>query len=348
MAATRETIKGRVEGSNSDMRRAWGRFLGSYGLLLMLVILVAIFTAVNPRFLTVTNLTTLLEQNADVAIVAVGMTFAIISRNIDLAPGSLIALSGVIAGLVFNATGNLYLGLLCAVGVAVMIDLLDGMLIALVGIDPLIVTLAAWIWVRGLAISLTNANSIVIRSPFVDFMNNTRVLGISPPIVLIVLAYLFGWFVLNKTKLGRYTFAIGGDERATVQAGINTAFYKILMFGMLGLLAGLATVVTVSRFGAAAPDAGYGLELDAIVAVIIGGNAFQGGAGGLQKTIVGVLFIAVLNNGLRSQGMRDADFYAYKGAAILLALVFEVVSRQLLAGRKISSGRTVRREAAAQ
>lgn len=348
MAATRETTEGRVEGSNSDMRRAWGRFLGSYGLLLMLAILVAIFTAVNPRFLTVTNLTTLLEQNADVAIVAVGMTFAIISRNIDLAPGSLIALSGVIAGLVFNATGNLYLGLLCAVGVAVMIDLLDGMLIALVGIDPLIVTLAAWIWVRGLAISLTNANSIVIRSPFVDFMNNTRVLGISPPIVLIVLVYLFGWFVLNKTKLGRYTFAIGGDERATVQAGINTAFYKILMFGMLGLLAGLATVVTVSRFGAAAPDAAYGLELDAIVAVIIGGNAFQGGEGGLRKTIVGVLFIAVLNNGLRSQGMRDADFYAYKGAAILLALVFEVVSRQLLSGRKIGSGRTVRREAAVQ
>lgn len=311
-----------------------GRFLGAYGLLLMLAILVAVFTVVNRNFLNFTNLITMLEQNADLAVVAVGMTFAIISRNIDLAPGSLIALSGVVAGLVFNATGNIFLGLFCAIGVAIAVDLLDGALIAFVGIDPLIVTLAAWIWVRGLAISFTNANSIVMQSPFVDFMNNTRVLGISPPIVLIVLSYLLGWFVLNKTKLGRYTFAIGGDERATIQAGVNTAFYKMLMFGMLGLLAGVATVITVSRFGAAAPDAAYGLELDAIVAVIIGGNAFQGGEGGLRKTIVGVLFIAVLNNGLRSQGMRDADFYAYKGAAILLALVFEVISRHLIGGRR--------------
>ncbi len=351
MAATRGTIAGNGgsgrTGREPDLRRVAGRFLGTFGLLLMLAILVVVFAAVNPNFLTVTNLTTMLEQNADLAIVAVGMTFAIISRNIDLAPGSLIALSGVIAGLVFNATGNIYLGLLCALGLAVAVDLLDGVLIALAGIDPLIVTLAAWIWVRGLAISLTNANSIVIQSPFIDFMNNSRVLGISPPIALIALAYLFGWFVLNKTKLGRYTFAIGGDERATIQAGVNTARYKILMFGMLGLLAGLAAVVTVSRFGAAAPDAAYGLELDAIVAVVIGGNAFQGGEGGLRKTIVGVLFIAVLNNGLRSQGMRDADFYAYKGAAILLALVFEVVSRQLMRGRKAGATRAVQQQEAA-
>lgn len=325
-----------------------GRFLGTYGLLLMLGILVVIFALMNPNFLSFTNLTAMLDQNADLAIVAVGMTFAIISRNIDLAPGSLIALSGVIAGLVFNATGNIYLGLLCAVLAAILVDLFDGVLIGYLGIDPLIVTLAAWIWVRGLAVSLTGASSIVIQSPFVDFMNTARVLGISPSVVLIVLAYVFGWFVLNRTKLGRYTFAMGGDERATMQAGVNAAFYKVLMFGMLGLLAGVATAVTVSRFGAAAPDAAYGLELDAIVAVIIGGNAFQGGEGGLRKTIVGVLFIIILNNGLRSQGMRDADFFAFKGAAILVALVFEVISRQLMRGRKPATTRVARQEAATQ
>jgi ribose transport system ATP-binding protein len=306
----------------------------------MLGILVLTFTFISPNFLSFANLTTMLDQNADLAIVAVGMTFAIISRNIDLAPGSLIALAGVIAGLVFNLTGSLYLGLLCGVLIAILVDLLDGLLIGYMGVDPLIVTLAAWIWVRGLAISLTGANSIVISDPFIDFMNNTRVLGISPSIILIALAYLFGWFVLNKTRLGRYTFAMGGDERATIQAGVNTAFYKVLMFGMLGLLAGLAAIVTLSRLGAAAPDAAYGLELDAIVAVIIGGTAFQGGEGSLRKTITGVLFIAVLNNGLRSQGMRDADFFAYKGAAIMLALMFEVISRQLMHGRKQSVARS--------
>jgi ribose/xylose/arabinose/galactoside ABC-type transport system permease subunit len=318
--------------SNSRFRLALGRFLAAYGLLVMLAVLCVIFTLVNKSFLTFANFKALLEQNSALAIVAVGMTFAIISRNIDLAPGSLVALSGVVIGLVYTATHNLALAIGAGLVAAILVDLFDGVLIAVAGIDPLIVTLAAWIWVRGLAISLTKANSIVIQHPFVDFMNNGNLLGISPPIVLIVLAYIFGWFMLNRTRLGRYTYALGGDERATLQAGINIRRYKILMFGMLGLLAGVAAVVTMSRLGAAAPDAAYGLELDAIVAVIIGGNAFTGGEGSMRRTAFGVLFIAVLNNGLSTLGMRDAYFYALKGTLILLALGFDVLSHRLLKG----------------
>ena len=321
-----------------DRRYAIGTFLGSYGLLLMLAVLVAIFAAVNPRFLTFANAGSLLEQNAALAIVAVGTTFAIISRNIDLSPGSLIALTGVVMGLVFQATGSIALGLLCGFAVAIAVELFDAALIAWAGIDPLIVTLAAWIWLRGLAISLTDASSVIVRSPFVDFMNSFDVAGVSPPIVLIALAYLLGWFLLNKTRLGRYTFALGGDERATRQAGINTGLYKVLMFAMFGALVWLGAIITVSRLGAAAPDAAYGLELDAIVAVIIGGTPFQGGEGSLRRTAAGVLFIAVLNNGLSTMGMRDASFYAYKGTAILLALLFEVLSRQLLRGGAAPAG----------
>ncbi len=324
-----------VTANNEGMRRAAGRFLGAYALPLMLVLLVAIFAVVNRNFFSLTNLKTMLEQNAALAVVAVGMTFAIISRNIDLAPGSLIAFSGVIAGLVFTATGNIYLGLLCGILAAILVDVFNGTMIAWVGIDPLIVTLAAWIYLRGLSLALaktfTGSNTIVIQDPFVGFMGSD-VLGISPPIVLIVLAYLFGWFVLNKTRLGRYTYAIGGDERAAIQAGVNTRFYKLLMFAMLGLLAGVGMIITLGRLGASASEAATGVELDAIVAVIIGGNAFQGGQGGLRKTAVGVLFIAILNNGLSTMGMRDAYFFAFKGSAILLALMFEVLSRQLLKG----------------
>lgn len=317
---------------NSNMQHAIGRFLGAYGLLVMLAVLFVIFSIVNQNFLSLANFKALLEQNAALAIVAVGMTFALISRNIDLAPGSLIALAGVIIGLVYTATGNIWISLVAGIIAAIVVDLFDGVLIAKAGIDPLIVTLAAWIWVRGLAVSLTQANSIVIRDPFIDFMNTASFIGISPPLVLIVLAYLFGWFMLNRTRLGRYTYAIGGDERAAIQAGVDTARYKILMFGMLGLLAGVGSVITISRLGAAAPDAAYGMELDAIVSVIIGGNPFTGGEGNLRKTAIGVLFIAVLNNGLSTLGMRDAYFYAYKGLAILVALSFEVISRRLLKG----------------
>ncbi len=332
MAAGKTNPRGRA----GSRRLALGRFLGAYGLLVMLALLCLIFSIVNKDFLTLTNFKALLEQNAALAIVAVGMTFALISRNIDLAPGSLVALSGVVIGLTFTATHNMVLAIGAGLAAAILVDLFDGVLIALAGIDPLIVTLAAWIWVRGLAISLTQADSIVIQHPFIDFMNNAQVLGVSPAIVLIVLAYIFGWFMLNRTRLGRYTYALGGDERAALQAGINIRRYKILMFGMLGLLAGVAAVVTVSRLGAAAPDAAYGLELDAIVAVIIGGNPFQGGEGSLRRTAFGVLFIAILNNGLSTLGMRDAYFYALKGITILLALFFDVLSHRLLRGSEPS------------
>ncbi len=327
-----------VKTQDGSVRLLLGRFLAEYGLLVMLAVLCVIFAIVNKDFLTPANFKALLEQNAALAIVAVGMTFALISRNIDLAPGSLIALSGVVIGLTYSATHNMVLAIAAGLVAAILVDLFDGALIAVLGLDPLIVTLAAWIWVRGLAVSLTKADSIVIQHPFVDFMNNGQFLGVSPPIVLIVLAYVFGWFMLNRTRLGRYTYALGGDERAALQAGINIRHYKLLMFGMLGLLAGVAAVITVSRLGAAAPDAAYGLELDAIVAVIIGGNPFQGGEGTLRRTAFGVLFIAVLNNGRSTLGMRDAYFYALKGVTILLALGFEVLSQRLLRGQERYNG----------
>lgn len=318
-----------------NARRSFGTFLGEYGLVAMLVILMGIFTLLNPTFLTFANLRTVLEQNATLAIVAVGMTFAIISRNIDLAPGSVIALTGVIIAIVFTATGSIYFGILAGFVASIVVYLFNGIIIARVGINALIVTLAAWIWARGLAISLTQADSIVVRDPFIDFMNTAQILGVSPPIVLIALAYLLGWFLLHHTRLGRYTFAIGGDERAAIEAGVDTTFWKIAMFGMMGFFVAVGAVLTLSKLGTSAPDAAYGLELDAIVAVIIGGNPFQGGYGSLRRTFIGVLFIAVLNNGLNNLGMRDSYFYLYKGIAIILALFFDVLSRRLLKGQEI-------------
>jgi ribose/xylose/arabinose/galactoside ABC-type transport system permease subunit len=319
-----------ISWNKNDRRTSISRFIAEYGLLVMLVALVALFAALNPTFLTLANITTLLQQNAALLIVSVGMTFAIISRNIDLAPASLIALSGTAMGLVFVGTGNIGLSIFAAFVTAVVVQLFNGWLITQLDINPLIVTLACWIWARGLAVSLTSADSIVIRDPFIDFMNRSLFLNITPSLILVVVAYVFGWVVLNRTRLGRYTYAIGSDERATIQAGIPTKRYKLLMFAMLGLFVGMATVITVSRLGAAAPDAAYGLELDAIVAVIIGGNPFQGGEGNLRRTLIGALFIAVLNNGLSNLGMLDSQIAVYKGSAIILALLFGVISIRLL------------------
>ncbi len=315
-------------------RAAIGDLLAEYGLLLMLAVLMLIFAALNPRFLTVANFLTLIEQNSALFIISVGMTFAIISRNIDLAPGSLIALCGTIIGLVFTSTGSILLGLLAGFAAAIVIEVFNAFLIAKLGINPLIVTLAAWIWARGLAVSLTGAHSILVRDPLISFFNTPLAFGISPQPILVVLAFIAGAFILNRTRLGRYTKAIGSDERATIQAGINTVKYKILMFAMFGVLVGIASVITLSRLGAAAPDAAYGLELDAIVAVIIGGNPFLGGEGRLQRTLIGAIFIAILNNGLSILGMLDSQIAVYKGSAILLVLLLGVISVRVLRGKK--------------
>ncbi len=306
------------------------RLMQTYGLLILTVIMVSVFAVVNDNFLTLSNFQNIIEQNATLAIVAVGVTFAIIARMIDLSPGSVIALASVVMALVFTATGSLWLTLATALATCILIGVFNGSLIAWLDINPVIVTLAAYIWARGLALALTDKDSIMIDSPFIDFMNQRWLGLVSPPMVLIVLVYILGWFLLNKTRLGRYTYALGGDPVATYQAGIPVRLYRVAIFSFSGFLVGLASIVTVSRMGAAQPNAVYGLELDAIAAVIIGGTSLAGGEGSIRQTIAGVLFLAILNNGLSTMGLRDASFLFYKGLVILLTLFFEVGSRALL------------------
>jgi ribose/xylose/arabinose/galactoside ABC-type transport system permease subunit len=198
----------------------------TYGLLLLIAVMVFIFASLNTNFMTWSNLQNVLEQNAALAIVAVGVTFGLISKAIDLSPGSVIALSGVVIALIHRDTGNLWLALAGGVMTAIAVGAFNGFLIAKVDINPVIVTLAALIWARGLALALTDKDSIVIQSPFINFMNTRWLAAISPPIIMIVLVYLVGYFVLTKTRLGRYTYALGGDEVATRQAGIATWRYK--------------------------------------------------------------------------------------------------------------------------
>ena len=305
-------------------------FFQRYSLGVLTIILIAVFAIVNDNFLTFSNFQNVLEQNAALAIVAVGITFIIISRMLDLSPGSVIALSGVVLGLFYQASNNIWIALAACMATAILIGIFNGSLIAKVNLNPVIVTLACYIWARGLALALTEKASIVIQNPFVGFMN-TRWLGlVSPPMLLILLVYLVGAFLLNRTRLGRYTFAMGADDVATKEAGVRTDLYKIGIFIFSGILVGIASIVTLARMGASEPNAVFGLELDAIVAVIIGGNKLSGGEGSMKYTLFGVLFLALLNNGLSTMGLRDAYFFFYKGMVILVVLFIEVTTRRML------------------
>ncbi len=171
------------------------------------------------------------------------------------------------------------------------------------GLDPLIVTLAAWIWARGLAISLTGATTVAFPMPFVSFMNTPLARAFTPGVVLMVLAFLAGWLILARSPLGLRIYALGGDPRMLRQAGVDEARLRIAILLVMGLFTAAGMLVMLGRLGAAAPTAGFGLELDAIVAVVIGGASFRGGTGRIADTAIGVAFLAILNNGL--SGLRD-------------------------------------------
>jgi ribose transport system permease protein len=309
-----------------------GKFLQQYGLLLMVALLVLVFTFLNQRFLTPNNFINILEQNGALAIISVGVTFSIISGNFDLSTGAVVALSGVVLALVFINTNSILLAVIAALCNALLVGVFNVFLIAYMKINSVIVTLACMIWARGIALRLTNADSIPFKNSFIDSMTTSSFLGISPIIWMIIFSFLIGWFILNRTRLGRYTYAMGGDIEATKQAGVDTSLYTLLIFSLSAVMVWLGTIVTVSRLSAGVPNAVFGLEFDAIVAVIIGGNNMSGGEGNLRKTLIGLLFIAILNNGLSTLGMRDSMFYLFKGLIILVALFFEVVSRHMLKG----------------
>ena len=291
------------------------------------VVLALVFVFVNPRFATWPNVVALVEQNATLAIVAVGAMIGIISRSVDISPGSVIALGAVAAALAAQAGLPWPLALAAGVLACLAVYGLNGLIVGRVGLDPLIVTLAAWIWARGLAISLTDATTIPFDMGFVRLMNAPIGGGFTLSLPLVVVAFLAGWLILRRTPLGLRVYAVGGDPRMLRQAGVNEPNLRLKILLVMGLFTAVGMIVMLGRLGAAAPTAGFGLELDALVAGILGGASFRGGTGRVRDTAIGVLFLAILNNGLSGLQMGDAQFFLIKGTIILAALTLRALAQ---------------------
>jgi ribose/xylose/arabinose/galactoside ABC-type transport system permease subunit len=308
------------------MSRAGARLTRS-ALGLATLLLVAVFAIVNPRFATWPNVVAIIEQNAMLAIVSVGAMIGIVSRSVDISPGSVIALGAVVAALAAQAGAPLPLSLIAGVLACLAVYAANGAIVGRLGLDPLIVTLAAWIWARGLAVSLTGATTIAFDMGFVAFMNTPLALGFTVSAPLAVLAFFAGWIILRRSALGIRIYAIGGDPRMLRQAGVDEGRLRLAILLVMGCFTAVGMLVMLGRLGAAAPTAGFGLELDAIVAVILGGASFRGGSGRLRDTAIGVLFLAVLNNGLSGLQMGDAQFFLIKGTIILAALTLRALAQ---------------------
>jgi len=306
------------------------RYRDAWFLAAMTVVAVVAFRIVEPSWLNRHTLQAIITQNGPLAIVAMAMTFSIVSRHIDLSPGAMLALAGVVTGLVYRDTGSLALGLLASLALCLVSGLASGLLVSFLGLNAIMVTLATYIWARGLALGFTNGDPIVVDTRLTSITNHS-VGGFTIVAPLVVVLFALAWLVLSQTRFGRYTYALGGDPVGARRAGIRVGAYTTGIFVVMGFATWLASTIVVGQLASAQPYAAPSLELDAIIAVIIGGTRLAGGEGSVARTLLGVAFISILNSGLLNLGLTDAYYQVYKGAALLGVLSVQLLLRRLAA-----------------
>ncbi|HKS14352.1 MAG TPA: ABC transporter permease [Pseudomonas sp.] len=290
-----------------------------YPLAGFIVIFVAMSLA-NDNFLTASNLSNVLRQVSIIAIIAVGMTCAILTGGIDLSVGPVMALSGTLTAGLMVAGFPMELAMLAGLAVGALFGAGNGVFVAYARMPPIIVTLATMGIARGLALLYTGGYPISGLPQEFAFLGRGEVLGLQVPILVMAVMYVLAYILLHKTPLGRYIYAIGGNEEAARLSGVRVSRYKLLVYTLSGLTAAVAGIVLSSRLMSGQPNAGVGFELDAIAAVVLGGTAIAGGRGAIVGTLVGAMMLGVLNNGLNLMGISPYIQNIIKGAIILLAI----------------------------
>ena len=299
-----------------------GRRLGTLAGLLGLCLLLWILT---PHFLTVSNLLNVLEQTSINAVIAVGMTFVILSAGIDLSVGSILALAGVVMATLLHQDWPVPAAIAVGLLMGFVFGALNGAAIAWGRLPPFIATLGMMSIARGCALLFTEGRPVSGFDPTFRSLATARILGIPAPVVLTAAVYLVARFVLTSTRFGRYVYAMGGNEEATRLSGVNVRLHKLLVYGVSGLTSGVAAVLLTARLNSAQPIAGIMYELDAIAAVVIGGTSLAGGEGGVGGTLIGALIMGVLRNGLNLLGVSSFLQQVVIGLVIVVAVLLDTV-----------------------
>lgn len=300
------------------------------GIFLALILICALFSSMTSRFLTPTNISVILNQVSVNAILAFGVTFVIIAGGIDLSLGSLVAVCGVVVALLSqNNEYALWLAILGTLVVGIALGALNGIIVVLTKVPPFIVTLGTMTIGRGVALILSKGRPISDLNESLNFLGNGDLLGIPIPIIFLVLSFATCHILLTKTIFGRYVKAIGGNEMASFVAGVRVNRIKLYVYMISGLFAALAGILLTARINTGQPNAGLGFELDAIAAVIIGGTSTRGGKGTITGTLLGVLFIGVINNGLDLINVSAYWQQVIMGGIIILAVVLDGLYQKL-------------------
>lgn len=299
------------------------------GLVIFAAILLesAVFTALAPQFLTFDNFVNVALSIAVIGILAVGMTFVILTGGIDLSIGSVAALAGVAAAIVTQKTELASIGFAAALGIGLMCGAFNGLAVAFFRVPSFVVTLAVLTIARGLAFVFSEGRSIGNLPESFGRFGKSVFLGIPFSVWLMLLTFAAGWFLLRQTTFGRYVYAIGGNAEAAFLSGVKIKKVMFSVYLLNGFLVGLGAIVLASRLGAGVPNSGLQYELDVIAAVVVGGASLSGGRGSVISTLLGAIFIGVLNNGLN---LVSIDTYIQKivlGIVILLAVFADKYNR---------------------
>lgn len=301
--------------------RPWIHYLAQSSNVLALVLLLVIASLLSPYFLSPRNIFNVLRGASMIGIVAIGMTFVILNRGIDLSVGSLV---GVAMALTASfAPYGIGTAALVGIGAAAILGLANGVMITWLRLQPFIATLGMLIFARGLVYIHTGGSNIVVENPSeaFTFIGSSYIGPIPVPVIVFALVWLVAAWTLRYTVFGRNVYAVGSNEEAARLSGINVNRNKILVYVVSGALAGLAGVVMASRLTVGEPNGGTLYELDAIAAALIGGTTFDGGVGGVHGTILGILILAFLSNVLNLLNISPYSQMLLKGVIIVLAVV---------------------------
>lgn len=314
---------------NSDRRKL---ILQEYGIFLAFLLLVGILALSNEFFLTPGNISNVLLQTSINGILAIGMTFVILTRGIDLSVGSVVALAGMVSAsfVTSSATAGIagapypmVVALAAGILVGVACGALVGFIVSRFSVPAFVATLGMLSAARGATLIYGGGKPVPGLSPEFRWIGTGNILGIPMPVILLALVFGVSWWVLTRTRFGRYIYAVGGNPHAAKTSGLNVTRIRFMVYVISGTLSGLAGMILSARTGSALPQAGIAYELDAIAAVVIGGTSLSGGVGRVTGTLIGALIIGVMNNGLDLMGIQSYYQQVLKGALIVGAVMLD-------------------------
>ena len=305
----------------------WRSILNKYSLVLILLALMAVCGVANENFLKISNLLNVIKQQSVIIIISFGAMLLIICGLLDLAAGSVLALSGVICVSFFQHVPNVFLTILVAIVVAVACNLISALMVTFFHTPPFIATLAVQAMARGAALFYTGGTNLYDIEGL-TFIGQGNFLGIPMPVYFMVACFIIMAYLTKQTKFGRSIYAVGGNEEAARASGINVEKIKILAYVANGVLVGLAAVVWGARVNGAMPNGGLSYEFDAMTSTIIGGTSFSGGIGTAFGTVVGSFIVGFLNNIMNLASIDSYLQQVVRGFIIAVAVIWDIYSKE--------------------